>query len=341
MRFRNVNYLAILFLSLVFSCKKDDDAKGTSAKNWSLTATLFGGLPNRIDFPTEKIGYICGNHGFMAKTTNGGTVWNALPSPGANPIAQLYSMCFLNSDTGFVGSDDGLGRIFKTADGGQSWTISCPSMIGEQPTKWINDIVFTDKLHGFASCRYGSILRTEDGGQTWDFAHIDKDYFNKVDFYGINFINSQVGFVAGTVSTILKTTDGGVNWTTLNCALFNTTVNPIASNQLYDVKAFDVNNILVSGRTGGLFRTSDGGATWKIVSTSTGDRIGFDTPSHGMIGGGSIGNNIAHFLETNDAGQTWQAIKVKDGSIAFRDFMFIKPGLGFGISDQEVYKYQK
>jgi photosystem II stability/assembly factor-like uncharacterized protein len=59
----------------------------------------------------------------------------------------------------------------------------------------------------------GTILRTTDGGNTWLRQSSGlSDPFDGINFFGVYFVNSNVGTVVGEEGIILRTTDGGNNW---------------------------------------------------------------------------------------------------------------------------------
>ena len=61
-----------------------------------------------------------------------------------------------------------LGRVFRTTDGGRTWSAADTPA---QPSDGIDQIAFRDTLHGIAvSCGYqlnSFVMRTSDGGQSW------------------------------------------------------------------------------------------------------------------------------------------------------------------------------
>ncbi|NOY51676.1 MAG: hypothetical protein GXO88_14080 [Chlorobi bacterium] len=51
--------------------KSTDEGDSWTEMNQSLTTTLWG-----ISFPTNSIGYVCSNDGYVLKTTDGGNSWS-------------------------------------------------------------------------------------------------------------------------------------------------------------------------------------------------------------------------------------------------------------------------
>ena len=95
----------------------------------------------------------------VLKSTDGGVTFSiVLPQDFQHTPNRIY---FYNTSTGFVLQDKG--RILKTADAGQTWTLyTLPT------TEDIGDIFFTDVNRGYAVAggeRY--LFGTTDGGKTW------------------------------------------------------------------------------------------------------------------------------------------------------------------------------
>lgn len=127
---------------------------GTS---WTLVySNNVGSLPlelNSVHFPTLLTGYATGTNNRILKTIDGGNNWTGLIAPSTQ---ELRGVRFVTDFVGFVIGDT---SIWKTFDGGMSWT---PTHIGKK----LRDITFTNNLTGFA-VGDNIILKTIDQGITW------------------------------------------------------------------------------------------------------------------------------------------------------------------------------
>jgi|GEM_PF-3029171 len=173
-------------------------------------------------------------------STGGGPVgvgWNLATSvPG-----DLKGVYFVDQNTGWVVGLDM--AIFKTTDGGNSWTKQTNILWNGSPPAilpWIFDVFFLDQNRGWVTGWPELILHTEDGGKTWVEQHRnpispkDNQPFNSSNFcqdydsdgncvhvYGvylrkIRFTpDGQTGFSVGRYRYIFKTTNGGQQWTLL------------------------------------------------------------------------------------------------------------------------------
>lgn len=111
-----------------------------------------------------------------------------------------------------VGLLCGVNKIWKTTNGGQSWTgvFTGSNQVTLEEVRWVSSQVAIAVGFDF-SFNKGLILRSIDGGQNWT------SITNNVTslFTDVFFVNESVGFICGGNTTILKTTNGGVNWSTL------------------------------------------------------------------------------------------------------------------------------
>lgn len=185
-----------------------------------------------LHFPTTSIGYACGERGSVIKTTNGGRNWSPVANAGTGRNfavfftdantgfvgggygiyrttnggsgwirtldSVVYSIYFLNSQTGFACGNNG--KIYKTTNGGSSWTI-----ISTPATRKLNSIFFIGNT-GYAGGDMGTFLKTTDGGNTWTLEPIPF----KGNINAIWMIDENEVFVCGVNGAILKRMPTGI-----------------------------------------------------------------------------------------------------------------------------------
>ena len=132
------------------------------------------------------------------KSTDGGTTWSA--NLGDTLPGSVARSCFFINSNFAVGVGDG-GLIFRTGDGGESW-----SPVKIDSTNDLRAVYFTDATTGFAA---GSniILSTQNGGQTWS-----SQSFPGVDFMSVSFSNTMNGSAITSKGDIYHTLNGGASW---------------------------------------------------------------------------------------------------------------------------------
>lgn len=177
---------------------------------------------------------------------------NALPTPN-----NLYDVDFVNDNVGYAVSE--IETVIKTTNGGINWfnlhSIFIDTLQGYNYDRILKKVDFFNVNTGYAIAYYGAIYKTTDAGKTWILNSDDslKYYGN---YSGIQFLNSNTGFVAGNF--ILKTTNGGNTWSKVTTPLNS-----------YPAKfhALSPNEISFVGFDKVIFKTINGGASWIAQDT--------------------------------------------------------------------------
>ena len=127
----------------------------------------------------------------------------------------------------------------------------------------------------------GMILRTTDGGNSWVRQNSGlNDPFDGINFFGVRFVNSNVGTIVGDDGIILRTTDGGSNWVQQTSD---------TTDLLYAVHFSDENHGAAVGFLNGtVHRTTDGGQSWGPQNTQ----------ATGLLG--------VYFIDANAGDGRWQ-----------------------------------
>lgn len=206
--------------------------------NWNFIITGLNNLLYDSDFINNDTGYICGKAGLIIRTTNSGNSWFQLNSQSDGELKRIK---FLNSSTGIVihegyimrttngginwlkdmslaGNDMqflndttglisyGGGRIYKTINAGQNWT-----MVSSRPGWIFWTLGFEDEQDGFAAGQDGVIAKTTNGGTNWTQIFFTNNRLNSIEF-----LNNETGFIVGDWGNIIKTTNGGLTFTENN-----------------------------------------------------------------------------------------------------------------------------
>jgi hypothetical protein len=110
------------------------------------------GTFNHIHFINNSEGWVVGNAGIVARTTNGGASWIAQTNPDARNRS-LYGVFFLNSNEGWAVGNQGL--ILSTANGGTTWTIAGDGLT----TNDLARVHFTSSTNGYAVGAHKTLLK--------------------------------------------------------------------------------------------------------------------------------------------------------------------------------------
>jgi photosystem II stability/assembly factor-like uncharacterized protein len=260
--------------------------KNTSGTNSDLVA---------VYFTTADDGWVAGDNGYLASTSNGGGSWKTYPLNTTEDINEIY---FRTEKNGYLVAGR---KMFITSDAGVTWreTVIYRPADFKNTTPEFLSIRFADKRRGLA---VGSVLnragevidslvmRTDDGGETWNRVRVP----SKTELFHLDYNGSSHGWIVGDEGVILSTIDGGVTWIAQNSktrlALFN-------------VDFRDDDEGYAVGEKGLILRTENGGVTWqRVVNEDPVNymRVDFADDRNGwIVGYGGV------ILRSSDKGRTW------------------------------------
>ena len=225
-------------------------------------------------------------------THNAGRTWT--PIFDKEPVASIGAIAVAPSDPNviYVGSGEADMRsdiqhgdgMYKSVDGGKTW-----SHIGLDDSTQIGRVVIDPKDPNVAYVaalghQYGpnaerGVFKTTDGGKTWSKVLYKNENTGAIDL-AMDPTDSSVLFASlwqtrrppwnvyppsnGPGSGLYKSTDGGKTWTQIAGHGFpggvlghiGISISPANHNRIYTI--VDTN----ADRTGGVYRSDDGGATW-------------------------------------------------------------------------------
>ncbi len=245
------------------------------------------------------------------------------------------------------------GGLWKTTDGGLTWRAVSDrffktSSVGAVAVSASNpDVVYVGmgetELRGNVIQGDG-VYKSTDAGKTW--THIGLDKTMAIARVRINPTNPDVAYVAALGDPygpnaergIFKTSDGGTTWTKVlfrdeKTGAVDLSMDPTNPDVLYAGfwEVFRTPHSLSSGGPGsGLFKTTDGGATWTEITR----HAGLPKPIWGKIGvsvSGADPNRVYAIIEaaeggvflSDDAGTTWKLIN-DDRRIRQRAFYYTR-----------------
>ena len=246
--------------------------------SWNANGNAVFGEPGtgeyvQTDPDNRKIYFLDNYIGRMIKgslgicyTTDGGENWLDMASP---TLYSITGLSFINNTSGWAcGLYDNYVRIYNTTDEGNSWQIQYQQG-GPEPPKTgksidiDNNVYGIDALTNLTCWAIGStdmiavsskLWHTTDG-QNWTES-------NGPDFlgYAIDFLDSDIGYIAGEAGKIAKTTDGGTTWQTFQTS---------AISAFRKIVFVNSQNGWACGDYGVIYHTSDGGASWMQQNSGT------------------------------------------------------------------------
>jgi photosystem II stability/assembly factor-like uncharacterized protein len=157
----------------------------------------------------DGVGYVLtGGKVHVWKTTDGGLTWRDMgrinDSDSGTNFAEAYGLLVTPKGTVLVAdTDQGGGRITRSTDGGETWTVSAPiSPLAVYRLQQVGDGILAN---GWA----GHIYKSTDDGLTWrDVGKLTVSYLYAVDYLGEGRV--LIGTEAGHV---WRSEDNGETWT--------------------------------------------------------------------------------------------------------------------------------
>ena len=139
--------------------------------------------------------WLCGANGKIAKTTDGGELWNLSTSSTSE---DLYGISIFGS-TGFAVGNQG--TVVKTSDGGATW-----SKLTFPVSKDLRDVYTSDGTNVIAVGEDGTLYGSEDGGASWKkvIVHTGNTLY-RIAAETIN--GSRSAWISGGVGTVLYSTN--------------------------------------------------------------------------------------------------------------------------------------
>lgn len=241
--------LAIIFV-LLFAGNFQTTANGqTPAQNfgdqmrWRNVGPFRGGRTRAVaGVPSEpNVFYMAQSNGGVWKTTDAGRVWTPIFDDQPTGSVGALAVSVSNPNVIYVGSGEGLHRpdlsvgdgVYKSTDAGKTWTHLKDLRDGQQISEIKIDNKNPDKVfaavagHPYAANETRGVYRSIDGGKTWQ----------KVLYKDEN---------TGAADVEIDPTDSNIVYATL-----------------WESREGAWENARFDGTNGGIFKSIDGGNTWK------------------------------------------------------------------------------
>ncbi|OGU38760.1 MAG: hypothetical protein A2315_01245 [Ignavibacteria bacterium RIFOXYB2_FULL_35_12] len=271
--------------------------------NPNIIIPRYYGSINDISFVNKNNGFITGDMGCFAKTTDEGITWqyqNLYERYQKEKYQYFYSVFFADTLKGWI---VGSGFILNTTDGGDNWNeIWTEQQFGSvfYKVRLTNNDLNSEQT-GWSVGGDGMIYKTSNTGENWA-AQRDEKYV----FSSVYFIDENTGWAVGDSGVVMHSENGGINWYRQN---------KNDSLILYSVYALDEQNVFVVGAIlkgswpayssdGIILHSTTGGQDWtrQIFDTLVGFRsVTFITDSIGLIT-----DRSGTLLKTTNKGNTWE-----------------------------------
>jgi photosystem II stability/assembly factor-like uncharacterized protein len=272
-------------------------APGIAAAQWQAQPSPTDAELRGLSVVSPNVVWASGQRGTVVRTVDGGAHWSIDTIPGAGTL-DLRAIAATSPTTAHAISIADSSRIYRTTDGGRSWTRRWSAT---RKGTFLDAIRFWDARHGIAMSDPVDgkllLLVTDDGGDSW--REIAADRLPPA-------LEGEGGFAAS--GTCLAVFGSSHVWIATGGA-----------------------------RSARLYHSPDRGSTWTVHDTPlrAGDAsagvfsVAFRDSSHGAIAGGDYqkptlrGRNLA---VTSDGGVTWTLTDSTASPAGYRSAVAFVPG---------------
>jgi photosystem II stability/assembly factor-like uncharacterized protein len=250
---------------------------------------------------------LAGFGGQIYKTVNNGSSWTEVNS-GFGYVTGMDVLS--SSEIWAIGSSNLNSTVMHSTNGGENWHLTTAPA-------GISAIDFVDPSTGFAIGNSG-LVKTADGGQTWTVknASITNGKIVAIDPLNVHVLSNN--------NTVHNSFDGGETWST---GSFNVAL-PLVVFPLYDMEFTSTLIGRLSGDSGYVYYTSDGGVNW-IKNTTLVTSI--DLPECFYISN-NIGwhSTLDIVYKTTNGGASWSTINIPTliGYLSSLHFYDAQHGMG-------------
>lgn len=227
-------------------------------------------------------------------------------------MGRVNSIAIQNSNTNIMYVGTPAGGIWKTTNGGTTWTAKGDNL----PNMGISHIVISPSDSNVLYAATGDwdsghnlsigVLKSTDAGETWNLTGLTFN-FNQYELISKLLIdpNNTNTIFATTRSAIKRSLDGGTTWNDVYTDGYNY-FNDI------EYKLGSSTTIYATTKTGKFIISTDNGANWQQASKPSSDRLDIaQTPNDPTLllsidGGGVV-------RKSTDQGTTWTTVKLIPG----------------------------
>lgn len=294
--------------------------------------------------PTNENTFIVCNDGGMWRTTNNGNTFTNLNqnltltqfyriaaspfNPGRilggtqdNGTQQTFSalnwsaayggdggeVCFNPFNQNFILGETQNGGIFRTTNGGSSWSQAQSGLNMSESVAWVAPIIAHPNVSGTFFTARTSVYKTTNNGSSWTAISSPVNGTYPIREMAISKSNPNVMF-ASSGALIFKSTNGGVNWTNVTTGLPNRTITSVY------VHPSDENIVLLTFSgfgTDKVYKSTNGGSSWVSIDGPLPDAPVNDlfiyTINPGKPNTYFVATDIGVFV-TDDNGVSWTEI---------------------------------
>jgi len=258
----------------------------------------------------------------LFRSNDGAGRWSRVESP-LNHL-QIWSLLLLPHAPEVILAGTCPSRLFRSADGGRTWTEppirlpqECPRIMHTRVTTLLADP--TEPNTVWVGVEIGGLFRSPDAGQTWQ--PIGRG-LSSLDIHALAIVPGKGGpkrFLASTNNDVNLSTDGGETWQPLQLGRSLPLPYFRGLAQLTDRPEVVLlgNGDAPPGSTGLVARSSDGGANWQLArlparANSTIWNFATNQPDPNLVYASSVSGEV---YRSTDGGSGWEKLAREFGEI--------------------------
>jgi photosystem II stability/assembly factor-like uncharacterized protein len=180
---------------------------------------------------------------------------------------------------------------------------------------------------------YGGVLKSSDGGRSWWAVNAAPTAI-RVDSFVIDPQDPEILYV-GTGGGVFKSTDGGASWHATNAGLFGDETAEERNHRLVEgyvgalaVDPRDPQTVYAAAWANGLFKSTNGGASWRRVGPRDVGTVVLDPENPETIYAGAVAaprrpgegfrrRPLDGVLKSSDGGSSWRAVGLQGKNVAW------------------------
>jgi photosystem II stability/assembly factor-like uncharacterized protein len=282
---------------------------GGTTLSWQLTPTGSTARLRGVSAVNHKVAWASGSLGTVLRTVDRGATWASVGPPGTAAL-QFRDIEAFGRNRAVILSigNGGDSRVYWTEDGGAHWTLGFQN---PDPNAFYDCMAFFDRKHGLALSDPVNgkfrIISTSDGGKSWSVVNADMPPA----------LPDEFAFAAS--GQCLVTVDdqhghGGKHKGKGQDKKWGKYTHHGHGGKKGDEAWFATGG----GAQSRVFRTKDGGETWKVSATPIPSNatsgifaLAFRDAKHGLAVGGDFNDPPVtpnHMALTSDGGKTWTTV---------------------------------